>query len=313
MSKKFLTYDEQLDKLENEKGLLIPDRGYATSILMQTGYYSLISGYKDLFKNPTTRKYADGTSFDDIVNLYEFDRALREIFLSYILRVEDHLKSLLSYAFCKKYGESQNAYLDKNNYNYLGKRNIRDIDRLTKTVLPKYVCGKTAYGYINHARITHGNVPLWILTKALTFGNISVMYSVLTQDIQFEICKDFSHINESQLKKILRILVHSRNVCAHGERLFSYRHTESIPDFPLHDKLGIPKKGNQYVCGKQDLFAVVILLKYLLPRNDFRNFKNKLTQLLNKHFKDKENSVYMNLLKKMGFPPNWKNITRYKN
>ena len=33
---------------------------YAKEILKQTSYYSLIGGYKDIFKNPTTKKYKDG-------------------------------------------------------------------------------------------------------------------------------------------------------------------------------------------------------------------------------------------------------------
>lgn len=57
MAKRFLTYEQQIDKLVNEKGLLITNRNYAEDILKQTSYYSLISGYKDLFKNPTTKAY----------------------------------------------------------------------------------------------------------------------------------------------------------------------------------------------------------------------------------------------------------------
>ena len=41
---------------------------------------------------------------------------------------------------------------------------------------------------------------------------------------------------------ILTIMVKFRNVCAHGERLFTYRTTDSIPDLPIHMKLGIDKK-----------------------------------------------------------------------
>ena len=33
-----------------------------------------------------------------------------------------------------------------------------------------------------------------------------------------------------------------RNICAHGERLYSYKTKNAIPDFPIHDKLGIIKK-----------------------------------------------------------------------
>ena len=49
-----------------------------------------------------------------------------------------------------------------------------------------------------------------------------------------------------------------RNVCAHGERLYSYQTRNDIPDTALHHKLGIPKNGTQYSMGKHDLFAIVI-------------------------------------------------------
>lgn len=76
MSKIFLSYDEQIEKLKNEKNLQIDDEVYAKEILRQTSYYSLIGGYKDIFKNPTTKRYKDGTRFEDIVELYYFDEAL---------------------------------------------------------------------------------------------------------------------------------------------------------------------------------------------------------------------------------------------
>ena len=288
------------------------DLKYAENVLKQISYYSLISGYKDLFKNPTTKTFKDGTRFEDIVALYEFDRMLRELFLSYILRIENNIKSLLSYAFCEKYGMSQNAYLKKQNYNYSGRKNKTDIDKLVDHVLTKHVTQNTDYHYINHARTIHGNVPLWVLKNALTFGNISVMYSVLSQDIQFKISSEFEGINESQLKQVLRYLVRFRNVCAHGERLFSYRNVESIPDFPIHNKLHIPKNGNQYIYGKHDLFAVLITLRYLLPKEDFQELKRSLTRLIENHSKNQQGITQIELLKKMGFPENWKKITRYK-
>lgn len=38
-----------------QKNLLIDNEAYAKEILKQTSYYSLIGGYKDIFKNPTTK------------------------------------------------------------------------------------------------------------------------------------------------------------------------------------------------------------------------------------------------------------------
>ena len=78
------------------------------------------------------------------------------------------------------------------------------------------------------------------------------------------------------MDSFLSVLTKYRNVCAHGECLFSYKTVDSISDTSLHEKLKLPKKGNQYIKGKQDLFVVVIVFRYLLPNSDFLTFKRKL-------------------------------------
>ena len=58
--------------------------------------------------------------------------------------------------------------------------------------------------------------------------------------------------------------------------MFTYRTVDVIADTPLHKKLSLLQSGNQYEKGKQDLFAVVIAFRYLLPGKDFLEFKRKL-------------------------------------
>lgn len=105
MPKPFLTYEQQLAKLRDEKHLVISDEESASNKLKRIGYYSLISGYKHLFRIPNQKNYKDGVSFDEIVALYEFDESLRELFLHYLLHIERHMHSLLSYYFTEKNGE----------------------------------------------------------------------------------------------------------------------------------------------------------------------------------------------------------------
>lgn len=45
MPKPFLTYDEQIHKLEHEKELIINDKIYARKQLQKIGYFALIGGY----------------------------------------------------------------------------------------------------------------------------------------------------------------------------------------------------------------------------------------------------------------------------
>ena len=97
-------------------------------------------------------------------------------------------------------------------------------------------------------------------------------------------------------------------VTAHSKSVFDTR--DDIPDLPLHAKLGISKRGNQYVHGKHDLFAVVIAFRYLLPADAFSAFKQELAKEIDRFSKKCASLSQSDLLSAMGFPSNWKNISR---
>lgn len=305
--KPFMTYEQQINKLIDEKNLVINDKLYAEKILKQIGYFTLISGYKDLLRNPTTKKYIDNTTFEEIVALYRFDESLRELFLKYILVFEQKMKSLISYSFTERHGENQAHYLSNANY-VADVKYVSDVQKLI-SILRNITVSSTDYHYITHQRVRYGNVPLWVLVKVLTFGNISSMYKLLPGNLQTKISKEYDNVTERELAQYLKVLTKFRNVCAHNERLYSYRTKDDIPDTALHSKLEIPKKGTQYIYGKRDLFCVVIALRYLLDANDFKAFKNRLVRIINSYTANTVHIKESELLNHMGFPQNWKKIT----
>lgn len=309
MPQAFLDYNGQIDKLDKEKDLIIQDRVYATEMLTRYGYFSLIGGYKNIFINKSVGKYKRGTTFEDIVSLYVFDEELRSLFLKYILKFERKLHSVISYHFTQTYGEQQRYYLDKNNFNYIPQYSI-GIDELTRR-LNNLATRPTDYAYINYHRNKYNNVPLWVLINAVTLGSISRFYMYSKPALQSKISKDFPNLNEKQLEQILSVITKFRNVCAHGERLFTYKTKDSIGDLILHQKLKIPTRRNKYQCGKNDLFAVVISLRYVLSNDDFIVFKRQLAYLIKRLIADTSLSEN-DILSAMGFPSNWNKITSFK-
>lgn len=307
--KSFLTYEQQLDKLQADK-LTISNPDYAKSVLKEIGYFSLINGYKKLFKHPPSQKYLYGVTFEELVAFYYFDEELRTLFLKYILHVERQIKSIISYHFCETYGESQSAYLTESNY-IVSRRNKNDIKQLIHS-LQNTISLPSRYPYITYHAKTYWNVPLWVAMNALTFGQVSKIYQYSPNDIRSKISRNFEKLSEKQLHQFLRILTSCRNVCAHGERLYCFHVHETIPDTPLHKKLKIPLKNMHYLYGKQDLFAVVISLRYLISNSDFRKFKQSLTCLINHILIKCPHLTRERLLQEMGFPINWQQITRYK-
>lgn len=308
--KTFLTYNEQIQKLRLEKKLLIPNEDFAYKTLQEISYYSLIDGYKSLFKHRPSNQYIYGVTFEEIVNFYLFDESLRSLFLKYILHIERHMKSIISYYFCEKHGESEAEYLNVENYN-VTEKNACEVNRLVNS-LSKAISTPSHYSYINHYAKKYNNVPLWVAMNAFTFGQVSKIYQYVPNDIQTKISQNFENISERELHQFITVAARCRNVCAHGERLYSFHIRETIPDTMLHEKLGVLKKKNQYINGKQDIFAVVIAMRYLLNKDEFQLFKRELSRSINDVLKNCSHLTEQQLYAEMGFPLNWRKISLYK-
>lgn len=117
-------------------------------------YFPVVNGYQSFFRDPSTRVYRDGATFEDILALYEFDVELREIMLDALLKVEAKIRSALAYKFCAAYGESQSKYLDARCY---------ATSKGAKRVLPKLL---NMLEYISPTRIPAMN------TSPTTAGQI---------------------------------------------------------------------------------------------------------------------------------------------
>lgn len=307
--KEFKTYEEQINLL-TEKNLIIDDKEKAEYLLKKHSYFDLINGYKTLFKNKDGL-YKKNTKIDDIYFLYCFDDKIRYALMKCIMEVEIHIKSLLSYSFCETFGDEEQQYLDATNYNYSSSPQLRaGINKLIQ-ILSDTLKDYDSFRYMKHQKENYDNVPLWVMIKALTFGNISKMYSFQKPEIQTKISKEFYEVSEGDLASFLDILSRFRNVCAHNERLFNYKYLKrGIVDTSIHKILNIEKKNFVYTKGKSDLFAAIIALKYLISDESFKNLIKEIDSAIEDLFLKTSQLQKQQLYKSMGFPDNWRDIEK---
>lgn len=278
--------------------------------MKEVGYYHLITGYKELFRNRAVGKYKRGVCFEDIYALYEFDKTLREIFFRYLQVIELTFASHISYYFCERFDSDQIKYLDPRSYNNTSS-NSSKINKLI-SVLDDLANGTRIYENIIHNRVRHHNVPLWVTINHLTFGSKSKMYELLQAPMQDKISAEYHGLNTLKLSQFMKFLTKFRNICAHGNRLYNYKSNEDLPDLKMHERLEIPKSGAQFIYGKKDLFGVVIAFRYLLSKPDFRKFKMELDKAITSYL---NSSSFLNeneILNEMGFPSNWKKISIFR-
>lgn len=309
MQKKiFKTLDEQIDLLKN-KGLSINDIDYAKGVLFKENYFFLM-GYRHLFMTESReKKFNNGTTFNELYAVFLFDRHIRNLMFKNILIVENNIKSIMSYQLSKKYGFKEKDYLNPENFTKDPLREKQVYDVISKMKRQIRVNGKQ-HSATQHYMYNYGYIPMWVLVKVLSFGLISELYSILKNEDKKSISYNYN-IDEEEMSIYLNLLSNFRNICAHEDILYDHRTQRKISDTMYHYKLDITKNDeNEYAYGKNDLFAMAIILKQMLNENEFTDFMRELEYEI-KLLDSRVNTVSLNsILNRIGFPNNWIELSK---
>lgn len=304
-SKIFKNLDEQISILR-DKGLVIKDEYKAKEILLRENYFFL-SGYRHFFMDKEKSKiFLSGTTFEELYAVFTFDRHLRNIMFKNILIIENNMKSIISYQLSKKYGFKDKDYLNPKNFTSdpLKIRQVSDvIDKMKRQIRINGKKHTATLHYISN----YGYVPMWILVKVLSFGMISELFAILKGEDKRAIAEFYDTDSES-LSIYLSLIACFRNLCAHEDILYDYRTNRSIPNSDIHYKMGIQKENDEYKYGKNDLFALVIMMKVMLDKDEFKMLINEIEYEINV-LDGIVNVIPLNsILNNIGFPDNWKEI-----
>ena len=302
MRKEFKTLNDQINILK-DRGLIIEDELQTEEILLRENYF-FIMGYRHLFtKSSKESKFIPGTTFGEIYSLFVFDRSFRNIIFKNVLIIENQLKSVISYQLSKKYGYREKEYLNPKNFTQDKDkaRRVKDLlDKMKRQIRINAAHHNATVHYINN----YGYIPLWVLVKVLSFGIVCELYTILKKEDQIEIAEVFG-TTPNVLEDILIILSNYRNLCAPEDIVFEHRTERVIKDTKYHEKMNIPKMDGEYIYGKNDIFAVIIIFKILLSKKNFRLMMKEIEyeiELLD----GRVDTIPINkVLDRMGFPKDY--------
>lgn len=155
------------------------------------------------------------TTFDDILNLYVFDRKLRLHLLEAIERIEISLRAQLNDNFVLNYGT--HGYLEKRNF-----RENYDHDWFINQLSKQYQ--NSTEVFIEHYKTKYGEPylpPFWMAIQLLTFKEITILLRNLNDiSIANKIAKGLA-ITDTILFSWSRSLSDLRNICAHHSRVWN--------------------------------------------------------------------------------------------
>ena len=231
--KPWLSVQDQIIRLQS-RGMLIPDADTATEWLSTVGYYRL-SGYwypfREIDTTGQTRRisaFAAGTTFNDIVGLYEFDRQLKALITSGLERVEVALRSQIGHrlgAIGPMSHDDPTHFRSRFDHSTWRATAQRRVDRAR---------GRDEF-VDHHDTVYGGQLPIWVLTDVLDFSDLSRLFAGLQSSEQRSIGDWFGvsptpTASQAQrrrwrdshpLANWLEHLTVVRNICAHHSRLWN--------------------------------------------------------------------------------------------
>lgn len=304
----FKTTKEQLGIIHNRGIKLVSRTNYkkAKQYLVSNNYYDVINGYGRYFWTNTNQFH--NTHFDEIVHLYEFDKAIRTDFLEATLIAEKHLSSIIAYHISKKCHDlnDQQAYLNANFYN----GNTSYLRGRFNALINKYR-RKPGNNPIKNHITNHNGVPFWVMVNYLTFFEI---YTILKKvpSIQNKVAlsirsfmAEHMTINHPFTPRELLQFVYNiyeiRNLCGHNSRLLEFKCENNLRYYPpLHDKYNISATAQ-----KQDVYNVFLALQCFLSKNEYAQLYNSIRKRMN-YLENKLVTISITKIQDiLGFPHYW--------
>jgi abortive infection bacteriophage resistance protein len=223
------TIDEQVALLQ-ERGMALPSEDLARRWLLTVGYYRL-SAYWLPYEEPPepgrtrSKRFRAGTTLNDIVDIYIFDRKLRLLVTEAIERIEIAVRARWTNRLALAHGA--HAHMNPLLFQS-GWAHARMVAALADRV------AESREVFVEHYKRKYTDPympPLWVVTELMTFGELSKWVEA-TADVQIRgaVARDIGLPTQETLTGTLQLLSYVRNVCAHHGRLWNRRTVKRLPN-----------------------------------------------------------------------------------
>lgn len=282
-----LTIDQQIDLLKS-RGLIVPDKDNARHYLQFINYYRL-SGYTISFEKiidgKRNHQFKAGTTFDDILALYNFDRHLRMLVMDAIERIEVAVRTQICLVLATTYNDSH-WHLKRDLFN----PEFKYYSLLSKCEIEQQ---RSKEPFARHYKKTYSSptlLPAWMMTEVLSMGTWSQMYENLANRNDRKKISDAFKLPIMEFESWLHCLTYIRNLCAHHSRLWNRQFTITPKQLKPHNKYFTP---NTTFAAQAAMMH--LLLNVISPENKWTDRLHDMIQ----------NHAFINPIK-MGFSIDWK-------
>jgi abortive infection bacteriophage resistance protein len=225
-----LTIDQMIELMES-RNLIVPDKDRARHYLKYINYYRL-SGYGYLFEEDHTNgtrshRFRDGTTFENILSIYDFDRHLRLLVMDAIERIEVGVRTILAYEMSHQTGDGHwvlDAALFKETDDFKHADFIGRMKSETAFAAEEGSDRKNRREpFLTHYFDNYDDPvlpPSWMLIEVLPLGTWSKVYANLQTSKDRKRVARALDLSPATLQSWLHSLTYLRNLCAHHSRIY---------------------------------------------------------------------------------------------
>lgn len=312
--KPWKSYEEQLDQLV-ARGMQASDRGRALDCLERIGYYRL-SGYwfafrerpvllgEDTRKTEVFDRFKPGTTFQNAVDLYVFDKQLRLLVMDALERIEVALRVDVSHTLGRL---DRFAYLKPELFHKEFSDRLDKDSGLSRhhAWLGKHaqLIGRSKEDFVRHNKSKYGlPLAIWVACEVWDFGTLSTLFSGMRETEQDAIAGQYGVNNGRIFATWLRSLNYLRNVCAHHSRLWN-RNMVDQPRLPAAAEQPWVAPFEDDAHARARCFLLLTIARHLLQEI---NPRSSWPERMKEHLRSFPNLSHLGLnLAGMGAPAGW--------
>lgn len=222
MGRKAKLLEEQVELLVR-RGMRVSDPERARQLLLEIGWFRM-SLYWFPFETrwPDMRsdvhRFREGTDFHDILLLYAFDFNLRNALLKPLERIETAFRTFMIHRVSTHYPDSPTWFADPV---VVGPTQARNFERAIYYPLRR----TNPHIQLHHIRFPKDRfAPAWKTLEFTTLGTMCGLFdSLKSTQLRHEIARHFGVAQEGVFSDYMEVIRGLRNICAHGNVLYSFR------------------------------------------------------------------------------------------
>ena len=202
-----------------QRGLVINNEQAALKTLSVISYFRLACYFRPMESDKQTHEFRQGTTLEQVLAIYNFDTALRDMVFCATRLIEIALRTRINHHFSRNHTPFWFTQVDKASDGHLFVENLSGVDRELRRSKEDFI--KEYFERYNKPTFP----PAWKTLETVSFGTLSKLYGNFAEKVDKKaVAEDFGLPQHEFLISWMESLTSLRNFCAHHSRIWNRRY-----------------------------------------------------------------------------------------